>query len=66
LIIKNKRSAQRQSQIRLYNLQGKLVWERQMAAGEQSLDLPALPNALYLLQIQNEAGLYQQKLQIQR
>ncbi|MEL7534169.1 MAG: T9SS type A sorting domain-containing protein, partial [Bacteroidota bacterium] len=25
LIIKNKRSAQRQSQIRLYNLQGKLV-----------------------------------------
>ncbi|MFK7923323.1 MAG: T9SS type A sorting domain-containing protein [Bacteroidia bacterium] len=66
IIIKAKRSAQRQTRLTLYNLQGQIVFQRSVPIGEQSIDLPALPNALYLLQLQNEAGTYQQKLQILR
>ncbi|MEM6346693.1 MAG: T9SS type A sorting domain-containing protein [Bacteroidota bacterium] len=66
LVVRARRSPQGQSQLKLYNLQGELVWQHNISAGVQSIALPALPNALYLLQIQNETNLYQQKLQIQR
>ncbi|MEM6346694.1 MAG: T9SS type A sorting domain-containing protein [Bacteroidota bacterium] len=66
LIIRDKRSAQRPKQIKLYDLQGRIVYQKSLGANEEELVLPALPNALYLLQIQTEARTYQQKLQILR
>ncbi|MFK7923324.1 MAG: T9SS type A sorting domain-containing protein [Bacteroidia bacterium] len=66
IVIKAKRSAKRQTKLTLYNSQGQIVFKSSIPSGEQQIELPALPNALYLLQLQNEEGLYQQKLQIRR
>ncbi|MEL6803644.1 MAG: T9SS type A sorting domain-containing protein, partial [Bacteroidota bacterium] len=66
LIVEAKRSAKRQSNIRLYNLQGQLLLQQTITGDQARLDLTALPNALYILQIENEAGVYRQKVQLRR
>ncbi|MEL6593833.1 MAG: T9SS type A sorting domain-containing protein, partial [Bacteroidota bacterium] len=63
LIIEARRSAKRQTNIRLYNLQGKLLIQQRLIGDQARLDLTALPNALYLLQITDEQDVYQQKIQ---
>ncbi|MEL6653805.1 MAG: T9SS type A sorting domain-containing protein, partial [Bacteroidota bacterium] len=52
--------------MKLYDLQGNLLWQESWRSPRQQIDLAALPNALYLLHLQLGEQHYRQKLWLQR
>lgn len=54
------------TEVRLFSLDGKVVYAAQLQPGMARIELPTLPAGIYVLSMQNEAGAFATRIAVQR